>query len=150
MTETKYQCFDFLDRSSQRDSEVAKEEKGDAPSFSRKYTSVTFTKFYGGSITCRSLGCNLDCAYCFNTVKNKNPTNFGKFYTSQQIFEEILICYNKFTGLSTPSNLSTSNNSSRFASQAPSIQCSISSLSSSQSSFSRSNQFQLKFQLKFE
>jgi uncharacterized Fe-S cluster-containing radical SAM superfamily protein len=110
--------FDFLERSSKRDSEVGRDEgKG---IFSRKYTSVTFDRFYGGSITCRSLGCNLDCAYCFNSTKNKNPENFGKFFTSVGMFEKILAQYNKHSSTSSStSSSSTSSTSSSSASSNP-------------------------------
>ncbi len=47
----------------------------------RKYYRFRATRFYGGSATADTVGCNLRCVYCWNWRINNNPSAYGTFYS---------------------------------------------------------------------
>ncbi|HID09076.1 TPA: radical SAM protein [Candidatus Micrarchaeota archaeon] len=51
----------------------------------RKYYRFRATRFYGGSATADTVGCNLRCVYCWNWRINKNPSAYGAFYSPADV-----------------------------------------------------------------
>ena len=51
----------------------------------RKYYRFRATRFYGGSATADTVGCNLRCVYCWNWRINADPGRFGNFYAPEDV-----------------------------------------------------------------
>lgn len=56
----------------------------------RKYYRFRKTQFYGGCATADTVGCNLNCAYCFVNKPRKKPREVGKFYEPSEVIEKLL------------------------------------------------------------
>ena len=55
----------------------------------RRYFRFRATKFYGGSATADTVGCNLDCWYCWNRHRNKNPEKYP-LYSPEEVAIRLL------------------------------------------------------------
>jgi uncharacterized Fe-S cluster-containing radical SAM superfamily protein len=75
--------FDPIERSAQAESLVMKGE-------SRLYHKFRAAPYYGGIATADALGCSFLCAYCWNYVRNLNPSRFGQFYPPEEIASILL------------------------------------------------------------
>ncbi|NIM59566.1 MAG: 4Fe-4S cluster-binding domain-containing protein [Candidatus Aminicenantes bacterium] len=56
----------------------------------RLYYRFRAAPYYGGIATADAIGCSFLCAYCWNYFRNLNPARFDKFYSSQQVAENLL------------------------------------------------------------
>ena len=56
---------------------------------SRLYYKIKFNRYYGPIISCYTVGCCLNCAYCWNHNKNKNPARFGRFLSPSEVAERV-------------------------------------------------------------
>lgn len=56
----------------------------------RKYTDFYCVGVYGGISTGYIVGCCLRCIFCWVDLSRDFPERFGKFYSPQEAFEEIL------------------------------------------------------------
>ncbi len=75
--------YDPLDLSRAVASVVCREGK-------RKYYRFRATRFYGGSATADTVGCNLRCVYCWNWRINANPERFGTFYSPEDVVQRLI------------------------------------------------------------
>jgi uncharacterized Fe-S cluster-containing radical SAM superfamily protein len=56
----------------------------------RKYYRFRAAPYYGGIATADAVGCCFLCAYCWNCFKILKPQNYGRFYSSQQVADNLL------------------------------------------------------------
>lgn len=56
----------------------------------RKYYRFRAAPYYGGIATADAVGCCFLCGYCWNYFKILKPQNFGKFYSSQDVADNLL------------------------------------------------------------
>ncbi|MCP2604851.1 radical SAM protein [Candidatus Aminicenantes bacterium AH-873-B07] len=57
---------------------------------SRKYTDFYCTGVYGGISTGYTVGCCLRCVFCWVDWSRDFPFNFGKFYSAEQAFNNLM------------------------------------------------------------
>lgn len=55
----------------------------------RKYYRIRYSKQYFGEVTADCLGCLLDCAFCWSYNANRRAAIIGKFYSPEELLEEI-------------------------------------------------------------
>lgn len=58
---------------------------------SRKYTAFYKVGVYGGISTGYTVGCCLGCIYCWVEWSRDFPESHGKFFTPQQVFQNLLL-----------------------------------------------------------
>jgi len=75
--------FDPIQRSEKTEREVMKGE-------ARLYYKFRAAPYYGGIATADAVGCSFLCAFCWNYRRNENPGRFGRFYTPDQVAENLL------------------------------------------------------------
>jgi len=75
--------FDPVERAAEVERLVMKDGK-------RLYYRFRAAPYYGGIATADAIGCSFLCAYCWNYFRNLNPARFDKFYSSQQVAENLL------------------------------------------------------------
>jgi len=75
--------FDPAERAAEVERLVMKDGK-------RLYYRFRAAPYYGGIATADAIGCSFLCAYCWNYFRNLNPARFNKFYSSQQVAENLL------------------------------------------------------------
>ena len=63
---------------------------------SRKYTDFYATGVYGGIATGYTVGCCLRCIFCWVDWSRDFPEDYGKFYTSEEAFNNISEAAHKF------------------------------------------------------
>ncbi len=56
----------------------------------RLYYRFRAAPYYGGIATADAIGCSFLCAYCWNYFRNLNPARFNKFYSAQEVAENLL------------------------------------------------------------
>lgn len=56
----------------------------------RLYYRFRAAPYYGGISTADAIGCSFLCAYCWNYFRNLNPARFNKFYSVQEVAENLL------------------------------------------------------------
>ncbi len=56
----------------------------------RKYYRFRKSNFYGGIATADCVGCNLSCAFCWNTKARKHPVRTGKYYSPKQVARRLI------------------------------------------------------------
>ncbi|MCK4404447.1 MAG: radical SAM protein [candidate division Zixibacteria bacterium] len=61
------------------------------PGSSRKYTAFYKVGVYGGISTGYTVGCCLRCIYCWVEWSRDFPESHGKFFTPQQVFQNLLL-----------------------------------------------------------
>jgi len=60
----------------------------------RLYYRFRFAKFYGGIVTADAIGCNLLCAYCWNS-RNMDPSRFREYYSPSEFPDRLLMLSKK-------------------------------------------------------
>jgi len=75
--------FDPVERAAEVESLVMKDGK-------RLYYRFRAAPYYGGIATADAIGCSFLCAYCWNYFRNLNPARFNKFYSAQEVAENLL------------------------------------------------------------
>ena len=75
--------FDPVQRSEEVEKLVMKGER-------RLYYKFRAAPYYGGIATADAIGCSFLCAYCWNYGRNENPSRFGRFYTPEEVAENLL------------------------------------------------------------
>ncbi len=75
--------FDPVERAAEVERLVMKDGR-------RLYYRFRAAPYYGGIATADAIGCSFLCAYCWNYFRNLNPARFNKFYSSQQVAENLL------------------------------------------------------------
>jgi uncharacterized Fe-S cluster-containing radical SAM superfamily protein len=75
--------FNPLERAKEVESAVMKD-------LERKYYRFRYALYYGGIVTADTIGCNFLCAYCWNYFKNLNYVKIGKFYSPEQVVDNML------------------------------------------------------------
>lgn len=61
----------------------------------RKYSDISLTGPFGGVSTAFVVGCCLRCIYCWVDGSLDEPEKFGRFYSPEQTFEELIKHANK-------------------------------------------------------
>lgn len=56
----------------------------------KKYHRFRFTRFYGGSATADSVGCNLRCIFCWSDRAVRLPNKVGRFYNPEDIVDKLV------------------------------------------------------------
>jgi len=56
----------------------------------RRYTDFYYTGVYGGISTGYTVGCCLRCIFCWVDLSRDFPDNFGRFYSPENAFEQLL------------------------------------------------------------
>ncbi|RLF29405.1 MAG: molybdenum cofactor biosynthesis protein MoaA [Thermoplasmata archaeon] len=56
----------------------------------RKYYRFRGTRFYGGSATADTVGCNLRCVFCWSETPVRIPQNIGIFYSPEEVADRLL------------------------------------------------------------
>lgn len=75
--------FDPAERAEEVERLVMKDGK-------RLYYRFRAAPYYGGIATADAIGCSFLCAYCWNYFRNLNPARFNKFYSAQEVAENLL------------------------------------------------------------
>ena len=75
--------FDALQRSEETERLVMRGKK-------RLYYKFRAAPYYGGIATADAVGCSFLCAYCWNYARNENPVRFGRFYSSEDVADNLL------------------------------------------------------------
>jgi len=75
--------FDPVERAEEVERLVLKDGK-------RLYYRFRAAPYYGGIATADAIGCSFLCAYCWNYFRNLNPARFNKFYSAQEVAENLL------------------------------------------------------------
>ncbi len=75
--------FDPVERAEEVERLVLKDGK-------RLYYRFRAAPYYGGIATADAIGCSFLCAYCWNYFRNLNPARFNKFYSAQDVAENLL------------------------------------------------------------
>jgi len=75
--------FDPVERAEQVERLVLKDGK-------RLYYRFRAAPYYGGIATADAIGCSFLCAYCWNYFRNLNPARFNKFYSAEEVAENLL------------------------------------------------------------
>jgi uncharacterized Fe-S cluster-containing radical SAM superfamily protein len=75
--------FDPVERAGQVERLVLKDGK-------RLYYRFRAAPYYGGIATADAIGCSFLCAYCWNYFRNLNPARFNKFYSAEEVAENLL------------------------------------------------------------
>ena len=74
--------FNALQRSEETERLVMKGKK-------RLYYKFRAAPYYGGIATADAVGCSFLCAYCWNYGRNEDPVRFGKFYSPEDVTENL-------------------------------------------------------------
>lgn len=56
----------------------------------KKYFRFRDTKFYGGVATADCVGCNLNCAFCWNYRRNQRFKEIGDFYSPAEVANKLI------------------------------------------------------------
>ena len=75
--------FDPVERAEKVEHLVMKDGK-------RLYYRFRAAPYYGGIATADAIGCSFLCAYCWNYFRNLNSARFNKFYSAQEVAENLL------------------------------------------------------------
>ncbi len=75
--------FDPVERAAEVERLVLKDGK-------RLYYRFRAAPYYGGIATADAIGCSFLCAYCWNYFRNLNPARFNRFYSAQEVAENLL------------------------------------------------------------
>ncbi len=75
--------FDPAERAEEVERLVLKDGK-------RLYYRFRAAPYYGGIATADAIGCSFLCAYCWNYFRNLSPARFNKFYSAQEVAENLL------------------------------------------------------------
>ena len=75
--------FDPLRRSEDTEKLVMRGER-------RLYHKFRAAPYYGGIATADAIGCSFLCAYCWNYGRNENPARAGKFYSPEEVADNLL------------------------------------------------------------
>jgi len=75
--------FDALQRSAEAERLVMSGEK-------RLYSKFRAAPYYGGIATADAVGCSFLCAFCWNYRRNEDPAHGGKFFSPQDVADELL------------------------------------------------------------
>lgn len=68
---------------------AARVEKMVADGDRKKYYRFRPAPFYGGIATADCVGCPLKCVFCWSGYPRDQPGKAGKWYTSQQVFDQL-------------------------------------------------------------
>ena len=75
--------FDARQRSAEAERLVMSGEK-------RLYSKFRAAPYYGGIATADAVGCSFLCAFCWNYRRNEDPAHGGKFFSPQDVADELL------------------------------------------------------------
>jgi len=75
--------FDARQRSAEAERLVMSGEK-------RLYSKFRAAPYYGGIATADAVGCAFLCAFCWNYRRNEDPAHGGKFFSPQDVADELL------------------------------------------------------------
>jgi uncharacterized Fe-S cluster-containing radical SAM superfamily protein len=75
--------FDALQRSEETECLVMSGEK-------RLYHKFRAAPYYGGIATADAVGCSFLCAYCWNYGRNEDPARFGRFFSPEEVTDQLL------------------------------------------------------------
>jgi uncharacterized Fe-S cluster-containing radical SAM superfamily protein len=56
----------------------------------RLYYKFRAAPYYGGIATADAVGCSFLCAYCWNYGRNEDPVRFGRFYSPEDVADNLL------------------------------------------------------------
>lgn len=56
----------------------------------RLYHKFRAAPYYGGIATADAVGCSFLCAYCWSYKRNENPVHFGRFFSAQEVADNLL------------------------------------------------------------
>jgi uncharacterized Fe-S cluster-containing radical SAM superfamily protein len=59
------------------------------------YRTARSGRWYGGIATADCCGCCLKCVFCWSESPRDNPDRIGRFYSPEQIFNELIRCAKK-------------------------------------------------------
>jgi uncharacterized Fe-S cluster-containing radical SAM superfamily protein len=75
--------FDALQRSEETERLVMEGEN-------RLYYKFRAAPYYGGIATADAVGCSFLCAYCWNYGRNEDPVRFGRFFSPENVADNLL------------------------------------------------------------
>jgi uncharacterized Fe-S cluster-containing radical SAM superfamily protein len=75
--------FNALQRSEETERLVMRGKK-------RLYYKFRAAPYYGGIATADAVGCSFLCAYCWNYGRNEDPVRFGRFYSAEDVADNLL------------------------------------------------------------
>jgi len=75
--------FNALQRSEETERLVMRGKK-------RLYYKFRAAPYYGGIATADAVGCSFLCAYCWNYGRNEGPVRFGRFYSPEDVADNLL------------------------------------------------------------